>query len=121
MPLLAEDALCYGSKWPKDTPKKRGRPTGSKDSQPRQRVNKEGTLRTPQVGSRPWLLTNLLPGKAILFENVAGGPVGRLMQQIQTDIVRNGLTGKMAQMHLIAINPKTRTVFDIVRVERIAE
>lgn len=42
------------------------------------------------------------------------------MAQIQTDIGRNGLQGKVTQAVFIAIHPATREVVDLVRVERVA-
>lgn len=72
----------------------------------------------PRPGSRPHALVNLPVGHSLVFE----APQGRsyaFMAQIQTDIQRNGLKGKMEQALLIAVHPATREVFDIVRVTRV--
>lgn len=71
----------------------------------------------PRIGSRSHKLLSLKPGEHCFFETYAGN-VGRLMMQISTDIQRSGLTGEAAQRHLIAIDPATREVFDLVRVSR---
>lgn len=87
-----------------------GRPLGSKDRNPRKGQ--------PHVGSRPWMLLRMQIGDVMLIENKRGGPVGKLMQQIQADISRNGLKGKMVQSHLLGVQPTSREVFDIIRIER---
>jgi hypothetical protein len=74
---------------------------------------------SPRPGSRPWVLLNLGAGESVILE----APSGRLqsfMQQVNTDINRAGLRGQVRQQHLLAIQPKTRVVYDLVRVERLA-
>lgn len=90
--------------------RKPGRPMGAKDRNPR-----KGPM---HVGSRPWMLSNMAIGDVLLFENKNGGPVGKLMQQIACDVSRIGFKGKVVQSHLLAVQPTSREVFDIVRVER---
>lgn len=104
MPIQSYEGLGID---PATIPKRKpGRPVGSKDTR----------IRAPRPGSRTWLIANMQPGDVLLFERKEGGPVGALMQQIGTDIRRAGLGGKVLQTHLIAIQPTTRDVHDIVRL-----
>ena len=69
----------------------------------------------PRPGSRPYLLINLKPGERAYLE----APPGRLqpfMQQVQVDISRNGLQGKVTQTHVLGVVPSTRSVVDLVMV-----
>lgn len=83
--------------------------------------NHPASKKSQRVGSRPWLLVNMAVGDTLIFESHVKGQVANLMQQIMTDILRNGLRGKIKQSHLIAVQPTTKEVYDLVRVERIAE
>ena len=78
-------------------------------------------MSTPRIGSRPWQLVNLAPGNSLYFEVPEGQSVTKLMQQINTDILRNDLAGKMKQQHIIGVQPTSRCVIDLVRVTRIEE
>lgn len=90
----------------KPAPKRRGRKPGQG----------LGVKTGPHVGSRPWALLRLAPGESMFLE--ASNGVTRLMQQVATDLHRNGLQGVMTQTHLLAIQPTTREVVDIVRITR---
>ena len=57
------------------------------------------------------------PGKSALFQ-APKDRVSVLMQQISTDMQRYGIGKLMTQRHLIAIDPATREVMDIVCVTR---
>lgn len=77
-------------------------------------------IKEPRVGSRSHALVNLPVGHSLVFE----APQGRLSAfraQIQTDIQRNGLNGKVEQSLLLAIHPATREVYEIVRVTRVEQ
>ena len=89
-----------------------GRPKGSKD--------KVFKPRGPREGSRPHTLLNLEPGERCFFEAEVGRG-GRLMQQIGADISRNGLQGKVSQRLLLAIEPSSREVVELVMVTRLEE
>jgi hypothetical protein len=55
----------------------------------------------------------------VLFFEAPLGQTGKHMQQIQTDIGRLAMVGSFEQTHFIAVQPTTKRVIDIVRVERI--
>ncbi len=86
--------------------KRRGRPPG-----------KTG----PRPGSRPFILVSLVINESVLFAVPAGKPLARHMQQIATDIQRNGLSSKVKQELFICIQPTTREVVDAIRVTRVCE
>lgn len=67
----------------------------------------------PRVGSRPWALAQMAPGDSMVLETRAGHGA-KLMQQIGTDALRAGV--KIERRLLLAVEPATRTVTDIVRV-----
>lgn len=75
----------------------------------------------PRPGSRPWQLVNLAFGECLVIQVPRDKAVSTFMQQINTDILRNGLKGKVTQQHLIGVQPSTREVVDLVRVSRIEE
>jgi hypothetical protein len=55
------------------------------------------------------------PGDSLYFECPVS--VANTMQQIGTDIYRAGLS-ELTQTHLLAVNPKDKTVIDLVQVTR---
>ena len=79
-----------------------------------------GIKRGPRPGSRPWTLLNMRLGDRLFFEAPPGHTV-RLMQQIGADMHRNGLTGKIQQTHVLAVDTREREVLDLVLVERTEE
>ena len=89
--------------------KKRGRPIGTGHP-----IGPQG----PKVGSRPWKLMNMRFGERIFFEVGAGTTTSRLMQQISSDIQRNGLAKTHKQSGAFAIVPATREMIELVIVTR---
>lgn len=71
-------------------------------------------------GSRPFALLHMKPGKTLLFEAEAGKG-GLLMQQINTDIYRTGLQGKITQELVIGVVVASRLCIDIVRLTRLED
>lgn len=67
----------------------------------------------PRVGSRPWALAQMAPGDSKVLETKAGNGA-KLMQQIGVDARRANV--KIECCLLLAVEPATRTVTDIVRV-----
>lgn len=89
-------------------PKRRGRPPGSG-------MGKIG----PRIGSRPWALLRLQPGERIFLE--VRGSVASTMQQIGTDVQRNGLGGKITQTLVLGVVPSSRDVIDLVMLTRLPD
>jgi hypothetical protein len=89
------------------SPRKRGRPKGSKKK-----------VSTKHVGpvSRPAILRSLTVGQSALFEPRAGQSVANLMKQVSSDASRNGVA--ITQELVLGVNPQERTVCGIVRVTR---
>ena len=69
----------------------------------------------PRAGSRPHALSCLEPGGSLVFES-APGCTQALMQQIGVDARRVGVSISVSL--LLAIEPRTRAVFELVRVTR---
>lgn len=61
-------------------------------------------------------MAQLAPGESAVFEVSAGQSVASLMRTLYVDAQRVGIV--MRQVHLLAIQPRTREVFDLVRVTR---
>lgn len=89
-------------------------------SQPKKRGRKPGVKTGPQVGSRPWHLLRMVKGDCLFFASNKPS-VMALMGRINSDIHKNNLTGKFKQTHFIAVQPSTKEVLDLVRVERIED
>lgn len=68
----------------------------------------------PRVGSRPWALSRLQPGEALLVE--AKGP--KTMAQVAADISRLGMSGKFNQSMVVGVELSTDTAMRIIRVTR---
>lgn len=95
------------------TPKKRGRPPGSKtraDAKPREKTG-------PRPGSRPHMLANMELGERTFLE-APQGRVQAFMQQIGADITRGNLQGKITQTLILGIEPATRQVYELVMLTR---
>ena len=77
---------------------------------------------SPQTrpGSRPHTLENLEVGSSHFFQ-VKKQSTSKLMQQISVDISRVGLNGRLKQEVLLAIQPTTKQVVELVMVTRVAE
>ena len=67
----------------------------------------------PRIGSRVHMLASMQPGDRHFLE----APPGRLqpfMQQVNTDIHRAGKRGAVTQAHMLGVDPRNRTVVDLV-------
>lgn len=72
----------------------------------------------PRIGSRPWKLMQLEPGEAMLLQAPKDQPLQSFMQNIASDITRNGLKGQVRQSLILGIEVATREVHEIVKVYR---
>ncbi len=73
----------------------------------------------PRIGSRVWKIAQLDEGDSLLLE----APAGRLqpfMQQVNVDIMRAGMKGRVSQSLILGIEPATRQVYEIVRLVRVS-
>lgn len=75
----------------------------------------------PRIGSRPWKLLQLEPGECLLLSAPSGQPLQAFMQNIASDITRNGLKGQLHQSLILGIEISTRQVYEIVKVSRDVE
>lgn len=79
-----------------------------------------GRPKGPRPGGRPSALLNLKPGERCFFE-ASIGKGSRLMQQIGADVSRNDLSGKIEQRLLLAVEPSSRELIELVMVTRLKE
>lgn len=73
--------------------------------------------KTHRPGSRAWQLLRLKHGES-LFLHAPPGRLTQFMQQIGVDIRRIGMGKQLSQRLLIAVEPASRRVYDIVRITR---
>lgn len=79
-------------------------------------AGKRGGKRGPRLGSRPWRLLRMQPGDRLWLEVPAGRGTA-LMQQVSTDIQRNGLSGLRVLRQAFAIVPAKRECVEMLIVE----
>lgn len=72
--------------------------------------------RIVEATSRNAVLANLEPGECLYLEAPRGASL--LMRQLQSQFQRLGLTGRIRMSHVQGIETSTRTVIDLVRIQR---
>ena len=70
------------------------------------------------LNSRPWKLAHLKPGESLILEVPPGRSLSAFMSQCVVDFGRiEGM--KFSQALVLGVDPKTRTVSDLVRITRV--